>query len=101
MLIRGSGSVGQVQFGGRYHFLDEADQPVGGCDDHAGAGRRHPGRVAEERRVRARRQQAGAAQPAIPAAGRGDREACADERQPGGVHRGNGGFRQGHKSRGA
>ena len=64
--------VGQVQFGGRHRLLDEADQPVGGSDDHAGAGRRYARRVAEERGVRARGQQAGAAQPPIAAARRGD-----------------------------
>ena len=61
---------GQVQFGGRHRLLDETDQPVGRCDDNTGAGRRHPGRVAEEGGVRARGQQPGAAQPpiAVPAA---------------------------------
>ena len=93
--------VGQVQFGGRHRVFDEADQPVGGRDDHAGAGGRYAGRVAEERRVGARRQQAGVAQPPIAAARRGDREASADERQASGVHRGDRGSRQGHQSRGA
>ena len=93
--------VGQIQFGGRYRVLDEADQPVGGCDDDAGAGGWHSGWVAEERGIGTRRQQTGAAQPSIAAARRGDRETCADERQAGGVHRGDGGSRQGQQSRGA
>ena len=85
--------LGQVQLGRWHRLLDEADQPVGGGDDDAGTGGRHPRRVAEERRVRTRGQQAGATQPPVASTRGGDRETCADERQAGAVHRGNRGFR--------
>ena len=49
------------------------DQAVGGRDDHTGPGRRHPRRVPEERGAGARGGQAGGAQPAVPAAERGQR----------------------------
>ena len=93
--------VGQVQLGGRHRLLDQADQPVGGRDHGAGAAGWHPGRMTKERGVGARRQQAGAAQPPVPSARGGNREAGADERQPSRVHRRDGGFRQRQESRGA
>ena len=101
MLMRGSGVVGQVRV-------------------RRAAPRRRRGRPAR-RRGRRRRRGGWAAPGAgggrtprwrpppagrrcaatVAAARRGHREARADERQAGGVHRGNRGSRQGHQSRGA
>ena len=81
--MRGSGRSGRFSSAGGVASSTRQISPSAGATTSAGAGGRDPGRVAEERGVGARRQQAGAAQPPIPAARRGDRKADADERQAG------------------
>ena len=92
---------GQAELGGRRRLLDEADQPVGRCDDETGPGGRHPGRMPEERGVGGGRRETRAPQPGIPATDGGDRQAHADERQARGVHRRYGGPHQRREPRGA
>ena len=55
--------VGQAELGRWGGVVDQGDPAVGRRDDHTRAGWRHPRRVPEEQRARARGGQAGGAQP--------------------------------------
>ena len=81
--------VAQAELGGRGCGIDDADQPVGGCDDDAGPVGRYPGRVPEKPGTGAGGQQAGPAQPPVAAPGHSHSQPAGNERQPGRMHRWN------------